>query len=67
MTPVTFVVKYAIKHQSGTGLNCSTSPCPVISVFDAKRQVPDADFFIEEVGDVTCKVNKVYLSMSYLV
>lgn len=52
MTPVTFVVKYAIKHQSGTGLNCSTSPCPVISVFDAKRQVPDADFFIEEVGDI---------------
>ncbi|VDI79795.1 integrin alpha 9 [Mytilus galloprovincialis] len=49
VTPVTFVVKYAIKHQSGTGLNCSTSPCPVISVFDAKRQVPDADFFIEEV------------------
>ncbi|XP_076094714.1 integrin alpha-9-like isoform X2 [Mytilus galloprovincialis] len=53
VTPVTFVVKYAIKHQSGTGLNCSTSPCPVISVFDAKRQVPDADFFIEERIETT--------------
>ncbi|CAC5408553.1 ITGA2 [Mytilus coruscus] len=49
VTPVTFVVKYAIKHQSGTGLNCSESPCPVISAFDAKRQVPDADFFIEKI------------------
>ncbi|XP_052095475.1 integrin alpha pat-2-like isoform X2 [Mytilus californianus] len=49
VTPVTFVVKYAIKHQSGTGLNCSISPCPVISAFDAKRQVPDADFFTEKI------------------
>ena len=46
---MTFIVRYAIKHASATGQNCSTNVCPVISVFDANRPNPDADFIQDSV------------------
>ena len=49
VTPVTFIVRYAITQQAGTGQDCNTTPCPVINVFNANRQVPDADFFEQMV------------------
>ena len=74
VTPVTFIVRYAIIQQAGTGQDCNTTPCPVINVFNANRQIPDADFFEQMINfsrpgcgddnicktDLSLQVNPIY-------